>query len=543
MSQKAKELIKNILDNGTAQEKRALFSFTVEESNEVILKKFELFTRYNFSRYFTHPSAPYHSDIVMDYIDSYKGISSVLEAAHRDAAKTALVKLFVTFVILNDKESFRKYIKINSKELTNSKQITTDVYNMMVELIPTYGDPFEVEEGNSKAKREETQGSFTTKNQVKVKSGTVGQDQRGALQDAYRPDWQIFEDIEDSTSVTSQLVTLANKKRIQEAIDGRAHGSKYIVNCNYISEDANIQWLMDKKSVRERIMPIATECAYGRDEEGKATLTAGMAVWDKKFSFEDLKERYDDSLDWFGEFMCDPSRTANKFFDIDLINFQLKNIAKPFTRKVGLTQYWEEYSPSKRYGIGSDHSEGIGLDANTAVVFNFVTGETVATHADNELSPDLAAYEYARVGNEFGNCIWAPEVNNKCGGIVITTAKDIGYQNLYQKEVKDNVGNVLTKKLGWETNGKTKNTMIVDFRRDFNDGLIKILDERILREMKAFTNNDLVDSTVGLTTRHFDLFMATCIAWQMKNNTSSSQSTKDFYANLKGSTSSRGARG
>ena len=523
-----KQLIKQIILEGTPAEKQALYQFDSTTSNEKVLKKFKYFARGCYPRYFTAPAAPYHDDMVMDYIRSYRGEANVLEAAHRDAAKTALLKLFITFVVLNDTEHTRKYIKVLSKELTNAKLIITDVYNMIVEVLPIYGDIF-LDEG--KKKREETQGSFTTKDQVKVRSGTVGQGQRGNIQDAYRPDWQIFEDIEDSTSVASQTITENIRLRIQEAIDGRAQGSKYAVNCNYISEDGNIQWLMDKPGVEVRIMPIAEDVRIGRDQEGVQILEKATAVW-PRFTFDDLQERFQDSLDWYGEFMCDPARSANKFFDIELIDFQLKNIAREPDRKSAGIWYWETYKPDGLYGLGSDHSMGIGQDANTATLFNYRTGETVATHADNTISPDLAGHEYARLGQEFGNCIWAWESNNECGGIVTETAKSLSYPQMYQWEVKDNVGNTLTKRLGWQTNSKTKTTMLMDFRRDFNNGLIKILDARILKEMKAYSNNDLSDTSTGLATRHFDLLMSSCISWQMKDKVSNASSVKDFYSNL-----------
>lgn len=526
----SKTYLKEIAIHGTPDQKKELFGFDSSTPREKILKKFKYFSRSCYPDYFTSVSAPYHDDMVLDYIDSYLGTANVLEAAHRDAAKTALVKLFMTFAILNDKEHLRKYIRVLSKELTNSKQIVTDVYNNIVKVIPIYGDIF-IDEG--KTKREETQGSFTTKDQVKVRSGTVGQDQRGALQDAYRPDWQIFEDIEDAASITSQVKTEAIRKRIQEAIDGRAKKSKYIVNCNYISEDANIQWLMDKKNVRTRLMPIAKEVEIGRDAEGVQCLIKATPIWEA-FDFDDLQERFQDTLDWYGEFMCDPSRSINKFFDIELINYQLKNVATEPTRKAGNIWYWDVYKADQRYAMGSDHSMGIGEDSNTLVLWNFKTGETVATHADNMLSPDLATHEYARVGQEFGNCLWLPENNNKCGGIVVTTIKDIAYPRVYQKEVTDNVGNVITKKIGWETNSKTRTTMLMDFRRDFNNGLMKIKDARILKEMKAFNNSDLAEETTGLATRHFDLFMAAAIGWQGKDNVEGSSSVKDFYQNLRG---------
>ena len=516
---KSKEYLKDLAVNGTPAEKKEIFSFNSSHTPQQVLFKFKLYSRSCFSRYFKSQSAPYHDDFVLDYIDSYRGDFNVLEAAHRDGAKTSILKLFVPFVIQNDTQQLRKYIKVLSKEGANSKQFVTDVYNMMVETAYIYGDQFE-KEGDKK--REETMGSFTTKNQVKLVSGTIGTDQRGHLQDAFRPDWQIFEDIEDSTSITSQVRTQGSIIRAQEAIDGRAKGSKYVVNCNYISEDGVVQWFMNKPGVRTRITPIAKDIQYGLDPEGKKTLVAATALW-PRFTLADLIERYQDSEDWFGEFMCDPSRSDNKFFDIDLINHHIETFAKEPKKVSGKVRYWGDYQPHHRYGQGSDHSEGIGADANTLIGWDFTTGELAYGHADNAISPDLATHEYNRIGREYGHPIWAPEVNNKCGGIVITTARSLDYPNLYRYEIKDKFGTTLSNKIGWETNGKTKNTMYMDFRRDFNDGLIKIYDIDFLKEMKAYTNEDLTERTTGLLTRHFDYLTAGVIGWQMKDKASSSQ--------------------
>jgi hypothetical protein len=519
----SKEYIKDIILNGTAEDKRSLFAFTVEDANEKILKKFRLYARSNFPRYFKYKDAPYHTEMVNDYIDSYKGIQNVLDAAHRDAAKTSLIKLFIAFVIQNDTGHHQKYIKVLSKDLANSKQIVTDVYNLMVETSPIYGDQFAKE---GKIKREETQGSFTTKDLVKLTSGTVGQDQRGHLQDAYRPTWVIFEDVESSTSVASQVITQGIIIKCQEAIDGLAQGARYIVNCNYISEDGVIQWFMNKPSVRTRLMPIAKEVEYGSDENGKRTLTKATPLW-SRFTFDDLNEKYKDSIDWFGEFMCDPARSDNKFFSIDSIDQHIKNHAKPPERTSAGVKYWASYLPHHRYGQGSDHSEGIGEDANTLAGFDFTTGELIYTHASNTMSPDLATHEYNRVGKEFGYPIYAPEVNNKCGGIVITTLKDLNYPNIYRYEIKDKFKNVLSNKIGWETNSRTKTTMFMDFRTAWNDGQIIIYDEDVLKEMRAYSTNDLVERTTGLITRHFDLLTAVVIAWQMKDHATSKDDDDD----------------
>lgn len=73
-------------------------------------------------------------------------------------------------------------------------------------------------------------------------------------------------------------------------------------------------------------------------------------------------------------------------------------------------------------------------------------------------------------------------------------------------------------KWGWETTGSSKRQMLYDFRTDYNDGKIRIHDKDLLKEMKAYSNDDLNDDTVGLVTRHFDLLMAACIAWQMQKH-------------------------
>ena len=527
-SQTSKELIRDILVNGTPAEKRVLFAFTCKDSNEKILMKFKWYARSNFPRYFTSKDSPFHDKLIIDYIESYKGITSVLDAAFRDAAKTSYLKLFLAFAISCDEEVTHRYIKVLSKDYTNSVQIVTDVYNLLVETKEIFGDQF-AKEGDKK--REERMGSFTMKKGVKVSAGSVGQDQRGHLQDAYRPSWVLFEDIEDRGSIASQVQTQGIILKAQEAIDGMAKGGRFVVNCNYISEDGVVQWFMNKESVRVRITPIAKKVVYGVDHNHKKCVQSATMTWDR-FTLQDINEKYKDAEDWFGEYMCDPGRSEDKFFDIDFIDEHIKNYAKEPIRNVGGINYFENYKPNHLYGQASDHSEGIGQDANTLVGFNFKTGELAYTHADNTIAPDLAAHMYAKVGNEFGNPIYAPETNNRCGGIVITTLKDIPYSNIYRWEVTDKHGNVLSKNLGWLTTGKSKTLAFMEFRTAFQDGDIVIYDINLLKEMRAYTNNDLQERTTGLITRHFDLLTAAVIAWQMKDHAVLGGNVKNFYKGL-----------
>lgn len=503
----AEVYIKNIILNGSPEEKRLLFQFDSTTPEEKVLFKFKLFARSQYPRYFESDDAPFHDGMIVRAIRSYRG-ENVGDIGFRGSAKTSLNKLVRTFLVLNDTEHYRKYLKVLCRDIMNSKQIVTDIYNLCLEVSHIYGDMFE-KEGDKK--REETMGSFILKSGVKVTAGTVGQKQRGHIQDAYRPDWIWFEDIEDVESVSSQIVTEGVIKKCDEAIKGLSRRGSWQLTGNYISDTGSVQWFLDKKNIVTAVTPIASTF---RVDGGK--VVECVPTW-PIYSVSDIQVLYDDSLDFYGDYMCDPTRTENKFFNIEKIEANMK-IARLPTRRSGDVKFWGSYQPHHRYGQGSDHSEGVGQDANTLAGFNFNTGELIYTYANNEIAPDLAAHEFANVGSQFGNCVWGPETNNRCGGIVIATALSIPYPTLYKpKLLQHEQEHDSTTKVGWETNSKTKTTMFFEFRRDYNDGLIIIYDIELLKEMKAYTNADLKERTTGLITRHFDLLTAAVIAWQMRN--------------------------
>lgn len=493
----SKQLIKDIILKGSPQQKKLLYSFTIQDSPEKILKKFQLFSKANFIRYFKNPDALFHPKMVLNLILSYKG-ENYINLAFRGSAKSSFAKLFLVFVLLNDETKYRKYIKILSKDLKNPKQIVTDVYNMCLELKYIYGDVFE-KEGDKK--REETMGSFTMKSGVKLTAGTVGQAQRGHVQDAYRPDWIIFDDVEDRESISSQVITQGVVDGCDEAITGLSINGSWTLLGNYLSEDGVVQWFINKSKRILQITPI-------EDDKGNPT-------WEI-FTREKIEQLKKDSLDFSSEYNCDPSKTSNKFFNIDKINEDLKKCRPPMQVKEGI-KYWSVYQNHMRYGIGADTSEGIGKDSNALAMWNYRTGELVASYHSNEIKPELFAYYIARLGKEYGECLVAPEINNMSGGIVITTLKNqykedkifrhIDPRNSMEKE---------SSKLGWYTTSLTKTNAFMDFRKDYNDGIIKIYDADLLKEMKMFSTQDLSDRGSGIT-RHFDLLMASIIGYTAKS--------------------------
>lgn len=494
------QYIKDIILKGNSAQKKALYSFSSKDSNEKVLKKFELFTRGNFIRFFKSEDAPFHKDMAMDFIISYRG-GNLRELAFRSASKTSLFKLFLVFILENDEDHSKKYIKIVSRDLKNPKQIVTDVYNMMLELIPIYGNPFE-KEGDKK--REETMGSFTMKCGVKLTAGTVGQAQRGHIQDAFRPDWLVFDDVEDRESVSSSVMTQGIIEGCDEAITGldSVTGS-WVLLGNYISENGVVQWFLDKSNAHTRITPIMTD--------------DGTPTW-SIFNKEKIEILKKDSLDFAGEYLCDPSKADNKFFNIDRINQDLKNCPTPLWVKEGVKQ-WKVYENHMRYTLGADTSEGIGKDSNAFTMWNTRTGEQVASYHSNEIAPELFAYKFAEKGKEFGNCIVAPEINNYSGGIVITTLRQIYPEDkIFRHTDNRNTNQNESNKLGWYTTSLSKTNAFMDFRKDYNDGIVKVKDPDLLKEMKMYTDQDLGErGDSSKVTRHFDLLISAIIGWGAKS--------------------------
>lgn len=492
--------------NGSFAQQRELFGFDKNTSDEKVLLKFKLFARAKYPRYFKDKSAPFHDGMALRTIQSYRG-QNIAEIGYRGSAKTTIKKLIRVYILLNDRDHYRKYIKVLCGDLNNAKQIVTDIYNMCLEVKDVYGNIFE---STGDEKREETMSSFTLACGVKLRSGTVGQKQRGNLQDAYRPDWVWFEDIEDSETITSQQVTTSIIRKCDETISGLSRDGSWELTANYISDTGSVQWFIDKKN---KILAITAIVDNALIQNGR--VVGGDITW-SVYSWDDINKLQDDALDFWGEYMCDPNKSVNKFFNVERIERDMLACRLP-DKTSGDVKYWSDYQPHHRYGMGSDHSQGLGLDANTLAGFDFNTGDLVFDYANNEIAPDIATHEFCRVGSEFGNCLYAPEINNKCGGIVLTTCLAvIKYPKMFEQRDVEDWKQLPTGNIGWETNSKTKNTMFFEFKRDYNDGLVHIFDIEVLKEMKAYTNADLQERTTGLITRHFDLLTAVVIAWQMR---------------------------
>lgn len=501
-----------LLDTGTPSEVRALFGFDSSDTEPEILFKFNIWARWFFPKYFKAKDAGFHKLLDQYNLAVYKGwdttllsgvigsVSYFIDIVFRGGAKTTRTKLMLAFCIANDTEHTRKYIKVLTKDFTNSKQVVTDIYNILItpRVRVLYPEIFE----KTLEKREETMASFTTSTGVKVRAGTVGTDQRGQLQEEARPDLIWFDDFETRKTLRSAVETQAIWDNMEEARTGLAKNGGAIYTCNYLSERGNVHKLVQPADGRVvLIVPI---------------IKGSVPTWDA-YTVEEVETIRKNADDFAGEYLCEPSAGADIFFDRSCLDRQ---IAKTAIRVVADFKIFHLFDPSHRYGSGHDVAGGVGLDSSTSVFIDFTTipNRVVATYRSNTIKPDVFGYEIIREADMYGRPILAPE-NNKYD-MTIGVLKHQGYERIYFTEVDETRAGLSprTRYYGWNTNTMTKPAVLFDLKKAVEDGHLELSDPDLIAELRSYTRDDLMDrdEDVRLTTRHFDLLMACAIAYRMR---------------------------
>ena len=510
--------LKEILKNGKPMELLALFQFTPQTEDDKLLVKLELWSRYFFPQYFESDDATFHKQMNVNLIKAYKGnIEAFVNIAFRGAGKDVKTKLFIAFCILNDTTHYRKFYKILSADLTNAKQLSTDVYNMLINprIQVLYPDTF----AKSAFKREETMSSFTTNTGIKLLADTVGTEQRGAIQEASRPDFIVFNDIESRKTLRSAVITRSIADNMEEARTGLQKDGSCVYLCNYISEMGNVHKLVtEKKNPRKEIMivPIIKNYVLQVGIDNKNHIVGGDIIWDR-YTIENIDSMYQFDEDFEGEKLCSPSASQDIYFDREMLD---KMPVRAPVKVIAGFKLFREYNPSHRYAGGMDVAGGVGLDSSTSVFIDFSTmpAQVVGTYASNTILPEAFGDEIYNQANRFGGCIIAPE-NNKFDQAILK-ARQLG-ANLYTgvgRIIK--IHQVAPTTFGWNTNSLSKSTMLSSLREAIESGLIELNDEDLIAEAKSYSRNDVMDKEIDprLSTRHFDILIACCIAFMMKEH-------------------------
>lgn len=172
-------------------------------------------------------------------------------------------------------------------------------------------------------------------------------------------------------------------------------------------------------------------------------------------------------------------------FDEDAIK-QIKTKEPIRTLQDG-TRIFVEPKPGRRYVVAGDVAEGGGGDRSVAEVVDCVTLEQVAEFVSDSVPPAEFAEILARLGRMYNMAIVAPERNNH-GHTTIERLRHI-YSRVFAMYSFDERRNKKTKKLGWLTNGHTRDLILDTLEELTEDGTIKVNSAILKSEMLTFVTN------------------------------------------------------
>lgn len=538
----------------TKEKIELLLTGTREQRAYACARSFELFAIYYFTKYFTFPAAPFHHDFFQDFQDLVEGrVRSGAWVTFRESAKTSIAATMgLAWIVArqqiidglrSQKEDVshwgeRHFINVDSHAKENAEGLLFDLVTELQtndRLIADFGQLYNQDRTKDEAQLKRVS-NFITTNRIRVEAHTALQSMRGRKFGKYRPDFILRDDIENEITIQSPAITEKIISVLDAGKGGMAPHAAELTLGNYLLENGVIGYVkraVEEAGGRVRFIPvvdrhgaIAWPAKYVKTDAEAVEANASIVDPSKrKVSLESKKRE----LNGGGrrvfevEMMLDPVAAGSPFFDRALIDRLMAQCVDPKEDKASFL-LWADYNPMDAYCIGADTGKGNGGDHSTSCLIDTTTipARQIGSYANNQIPADQFAYELKRQGDMFGTCLIAPEKNSESGGSCLTTLKMIyPVDFIYRQVPLDRLSDkpLGSGELGWETNAATKYTILNNLKTAVESGHLVINDHRILKEMRSFTYTDADDlgrNRQGHFTNHFDLLMATAIAWEAR---------------------------
>lgn len=161
---------------------------------------------------------------------------------------------------------------------------------------------------------------------------------------------------------------------------------------------------------------------------------------------------------------------------------------QPITEKYGIS-IWKLPREGRNYVVAVDVAEGVGGDRSVISVIDRLTLEQVAEYASDQINPTDLGDLACKIGYFFNKALLAPERNNH-GHTTIQRIKDNRYPNIFRMVSFDETRDKRGKKLGWETNSKTRDLMLDELEDCVLEKTTKINSAKLKSELQSFIITD-----------------------------------------------------
>ncbi len=179
--------------------------------------------------------------------------------------------------------------------------------------------------------------------------------------------------------------------------------------------------------------------------------------------------------------------------------------------------FYGEIEPNHNYVLGADPSEGVSRDHSAAVLLDIsgIKNRVVATFADNEIQPDIFAYELKNIAQLANHAFIIVERNNS-GRTTLDTLKGIyPVELIYKEERTTKEEDEQLETLGFHMNLSTKPKIFYQLSTQINEDQIEIPSPELIKELLQVDRKFVSEVKVkddGETTNHLDLTIALCLA-------------------------------
>ena len=173
------------------------------------------------------------------------------------------------------------------------------------------------------------------------------------------------------------------------------------------------------------------------------------------------------------------------------------------------------YKPPERgkpYVLGAD-TAGDGSDFFASHMIDNTTGMQVAT-LHGQLDSDIFAKQAYCIGRYYNTALLAVEMNFDYNPLQILS--DMGYWNLYKRQIVDNTSNVFLEKYGFRTTVLTRPLIINNLISIVRDSIELFNDPKTLEEMLEFVY-DKTRKPIANYGKNDDLVMSAAITYYCRN--------------------------
>ena len=194
------------------------------------------------------------------------------------------------------------------------------------------------------------------------------------------------------------------------------------------------------------------------------------------------------------EYLCDFTTSGETFLDNNTIEWIRSNVRKPiakegFDRNVWI---WKYPLSENDYIISADVSRGDSKDYSTFHIIDASNSEVVAEYK-GKIRPDKFAELINEYGLKYNKALVCPE-NNSYGFATVLKLQDLKYPRIYYRRKKqvyigDYVPPASADIAGFNTNGKTRSTILAKLEELLRNRQILIYSSRFYEELKVFTWN------------------------------------------------------